>query len=82
MDFNYCANERVAYLNPMNICQERHIFRIGENSKELEGLEGEERDKKSRDLKLQFESKYSFYIAMALLKFQDRESVVTPYNFG
>ena len=76
------ANERVAYLNPINICQERHTFRIGEHNRLLEGLEGEVRDKKIHDLKLEFESKYSFYIAMALLRFQDRESIMAPYNFG
>ena len=81
-DPHYCANERVVYLNPMNICEELHTFRIGKNNEELEGLEGEEREKKIADMKKQFDAKYAFYIGNAMIQFQDRESVVAPYNFG
>ena len=81
-DMNFDASERVFYLNPMMICEERHKFRIEPYAAELEGLEGQERDKKIHDLQLDFESKYSFYIAITLLKYQDRKSIMAPYNFG
>jgi len=82
LDFNYCANERIGYLNPIDICEERHTFRIRDDNIELLGLEGEERVKKIAKFKMEFEAKYAFYIRMALLKYQNRESVVVPYNFG
>ena len=46
-------NERVAYLNPIKICEDRHNFRIGEDAKELKGLEGQERE----DMKKKVEEK-------------------------
>jgi len=57
LDINYEPNERVAYLNPIDICQERHKFRIGNDNEELLGLEGEEQAAKVKKLlRLKFES--------------------------
>ena len=81
-DLDYCAEERIAYLNPIDICEERHTFRIGEDNDELRGLVGEARDARKKRLKFKFESKYAFYIAKCMNKYQDRKSIVAPYNFG
>ena len=82
-DLDYCAEERIAYLNPMDICEERHTFRIGKNCDDLRGFIGEEaRAAQKKKLKFQFESKYAFYIAKCMAKYQNRKSIVAPYNFG
>lgn len=81
-DFNYQASKRAGYLNPTLICEDRHKFRVGKDNPELLGLEGDEWEKKFKEMKMAYESKYAFYIATALLKYQDRESVVAPYHFG
>ena len=81
LDFNYCVEERNSYLFPIDIAEDRHTFRIGNDSKEVQGLEGAERDE-NRKLKLDFEAKYAFYIGHSLIKFQDRKAVVAPYHFG
>lgn len=81
-DFHYCVDERNGYLCPIDIAEDRHTFRIGDGNKELQGLEGAERDEKLRKLKLDFEAKYAFYIGDSLKKFQDRKAVVAPYHFG
>ena len=60
--FNYCANERVGHLNPTLICQERHTFRVGKDNEELLSLEDEDWGNKIKKLRLEFESKYAFYI--------------------
>jgi hypothetical protein len=80
-NFDYCADERNGYLCPIDICEDQHTFRIGDDNDELEGLEGEERVEKIRKLKLDFESKYTFYIGNALKMYQYRKAVVAPYHF-
>ena len=81
-DLNYCAEERNAYLYPIDIAEDRHTFQIGNDSREVQGLEGAERDEKLRKLKLDFDAKYAFYIGNSLIKFQDRKALVAPYHFG
>ena len=81
-NINYEANERVAYLNPIDICQEWHTFIIRNDNEELLGLEGEECAAKIKPLKLKFESEYAFYIGQSLKTYQDRELVVLQYHFG
>jgi len=81
-DFNYCVEERNGYLYKIDIAKDRHTFRIGNASREVQGLEGAERDEKLQKLKLDFEAKYAFYIGCSLIKFQDRKAVVAPYHFG
>ena len=76
------ASKRVAYLSPMKICEEQHNFRIGDKHDSLEGLDPAERKKIIDESRLDYECKYDLYIALALLKYQDRECVVAPYNFG
>jgi hypothetical protein len=34
-----------------------------------------------QDLKKDFEARYATYIGHAMLQFEDRESIVAPYNF-
>ena len=76
------ASKRVAYLSPMKICKEQHNFRIGYQHDSLEGLEPVERKKIIDESRLDYKCKYDLYIDLALLKYQDRECVVSPYNFG
>ena len=70
------------YLCLIDIAENRHTFRIGNDSTEVQGMEGAERDEKLQKLKLEFEAKYAFYIGNSLIKFQDRKAVVAPYHFG
>jgi len=76
------ATKRVAYLSPINICEEQHTFRIGNNHDSLQGLDPAERVKVIDEKRLNYECKYDLHITLALLKYQDRECVVAPYNFG
>ena len=76
------ASKSVAYVIPMKICEERHNFRIKDKHDSLQGLDPAERKKIIDENRLDYECKYDFYIALALLKYQDRECVVAPYNFG
>jgi len=76
------ASKRVAYLSPMKIYEEHHNFRIGDNHDSLQGLDPTERTKVIDENRLNYECKYDLYIALALLKYQDRERVVAPFNFG
>ena len=55
---------------------------MGKDNEELSGLEGDTWEDKFKKMKMDHEAKYALYIAMALLRYQDRESVVAPYNFG
>jgi len=41
-DFNYYVKERNDYLCPIDIAENRHTFRIGNASTEVQGLEGAE----------------------------------------
>jgi len=46
LDFNYCVKERNDYLCPIDIAEDWHTFRIGDDTTELKGLEGAEQDEK------------------------------------
>ena len=46
------------------------------------GLDPTERKKIIDESRLDYECAYDLYIALALLKYQDWECVVAPYNFG
>ena len=81
-DSDRSASKRVAYLSPMKICEEQHNFRIEDKHDFLEGLDPAERKKIIDENRLDYECKYDLYIALTLLKYQDRECVVAPYNFG
>uniref|UniRef100_A0A804UJ78 DUF8039 domain-containing protein n=1 Tax=Zea mays TaxID=4577 RepID=A0A804UJ78_MAIZE len=78
---NASASKRVGYLNPIKICEDNHTFRIGKGNEALQGLTDEEIEVRIQDLKKDFEARYATYIGHAMLQFQDRESIVAPYNF-
>jgi len=82
LDLDRSTSKRVAYLSPVKICEEHHTFRIGDNHNSLQGLDPTERAKVIDEKQRKFECKYDLYIALALLKFQDRECIMAPYNFG
>ena len=42
---------------------------------------GEEVEQRINTMKKDFEARYATYIGNALLKFQDKETVMAPYNF-
>ena len=77
---NASASKRVGYLNPIKICEDNHNFRIGKDNKALQGLADEEIEVRIQDLKKDFEARYATYIGHTI-QFQDRESIVAPYNF-
>jgi hypothetical protein len=79
---NSNASQRVGYLNPMKICEEQHTFRIGDLHEDLQGLQGEEREKKIADRTKEFEARYAFYLGHAMLQFQHWESIVPPTTLG
>jgi hypothetical protein len=62
----------------MKICEQQHTFRIGDDHKDLQGLQGEEQEKKIADLTKEFEARYALYLGHAMLQFQ---CIVPPYNF-
>jgi hypothetical protein len=66
----------------MKICEEQHTFRIGDGHKDLQGLQGEERENKIAELTKEFEARYALYVGHTMLQFQHWESIVAPYNFG
>ena len=79
---NASASKRVGYLNPIKICEDNHTFRIGKHNEALQGLTtAEEIEVRIQDLKKDFEARYATYIGHAMLQFEDRESIVAPYNF-
>jgi hypothetical protein len=78
---NASASKRVGYLNPIKICEDNHTFRIGKGNEALQGLTDEEIEVRIQDLKKDFKARYVTYIGHAMLQFQDRESIVAPYNF-
>jgi hypothetical protein len=78
---NASAIRRVGYLNPIKICKDNHTFKIGKGNEALQGLTDEEIEVRIQDLKKDFEARYATYIGQAMLQFQDRESIVAPYNF-
>jgi hypothetical protein len=43
----------------MKICEQQHTFRIGDDYEDLQGLQGEEREKKIADLTKEFEARYA-----------------------
>jgi hypothetical protein len=51
----------------MKICEEQHTFRIGVDHEELQGLQGEEREKKIAKLTKEFEARYALYLGRAML---------------
>jgi hypothetical protein len=66
----------------MKICKNQHTFRIGPDHEELQGKSPEEAQKHIAEMKKNFEARYAGYLGHAMLQFQHRESVVSPYNFG
>jgi hypothetical protein len=79
---NSNASQRVGYLNLIKICEEHHTFKIEDDHKDLQGLQGEERENKKAELKKEFEARYALYLGHAMLQFQHWESIVALYNFG
>jgi hypothetical protein len=75
------VGKRIGYLNPILICEESHTFRIGKDNKELKGKTDEEVEHRINTMKKDFEARCATYIANAMLKFQDREAIMAPYNF-
>jgi hypothetical protein len=67
---NSNASQRVGYLNPMKICEEQHTFRIGNLHENLQGLQGEEREKKITNCMKEFEVRYALYLGHTMLQFQ------------
>jgi len=53
-------------------------FRIRDKHDYLQGLDPAESKKIIDENRLDYECKYDIYIALALLKYQDRECVVAP----
>jgi hypothetical protein len=53
----------------MKICEEQHTFRIGNDHEGLQGLQGEEREKKIMELTKEFEARYALYLGHAMLQF-------------
>jgi hypothetical protein len=54
----------------MKICEEQHTFRIGDDHEDLQGLQGEEQEKKIMELSKEFEARYALYLGHAMLQFQ------------
>jgi hypothetical protein len=54
-------------LNPMKICEEQHTFRIGDLHEDLQGLQGEEWEKKIANCTKEFEARYALYLGHAML---------------
>jgi hypothetical protein len=75
------AGKRIGYLNPILICEESHTFRIGKDNEELKGKTDKEVEHHINTMKNDFEARYATYIANAMLKFQDREAIMAPFNF-
>jgi hypothetical protein len=73
--------ERVGYLNLQRICEEQHTFVVGKDEPKLKDKTDEEAKEILREMKKDFEAKYTIYIGHALLQFKDRACVVAPYNF-
>jgi hypothetical protein len=57
------------------------LFRIGKDNEELKGKMDEEVEHRINTVKKDFEARYATYIANAMLKFQDKEAIMAPYNF-
>jgi hypothetical protein len=66
---------------PILISEESHTFRISKDNEELKGKTDEEVEQRINTMKKDFEARYATYIANAMLKFQDREAIMAPYNF-
>jgi hypothetical protein len=54
----------------MKICEKQHTFRIEDGHEDLQGLQGEEREKKIAELTKEFEARYVLYLGHAMLQFQ------------
>jgi hypothetical protein len=66
----------------MKIYEEQHTFRIGDDHEDLQGLQGEEQEKKIMQLTKEFEARYALYLGHAMLPFQHWESIVAPTTLG
>jgi hypothetical protein len=75
------ARKRIGYLNPILISKESHTFRIDKDNEELKGKMDEEVEQRINTMKKDFEARYATYIGITMLKFQDREAIMAPYNF-
>jgi hypothetical protein len=75
------AGKRIGYHNPILICEESHTFRIGKDNEELKGKTDEEVEEHLKTMKKEFETRFTTYITNAMLKFQDRETIMAPYSF-
>jgi hypothetical protein len=75
------AGKRIGYLNPILIFEESHTFRVGKDNEELKGKMDEEVEERINTMKKYFEARYATYIGNAMLKFQDTEAIMAPYNF-
>jgi hypothetical protein len=78
---NASAGKRVGYLNPIQIFEKNHTFRIEKYNEQLKGKMVEETKKHTHDMKKDFEARYVTCIGQTILEFQDREAVVAWYNF-
>jgi hypothetical protein len=75
------AGKRIGYLNTILISVESHTFRIGKDNEELKGKMDEEVEHRINTMKKDFQARYPTYIKNAMLKFQEREAIMAPYNF-
>jgi hypothetical protein len=75
------AGKRIGYLNLILICEGNNTFRIGKDNEELTWKTNEEVEHRINTMKKDFEARYTTYIGNALIKFQDREAIMAPYNF-
>jgi len=66
----------------MKICEDEHTFKVGPDNDELKRITPQEAHQHIEEMRKNFEAKYAVCLGHAMLQYQHRKSVVTPYNFG
>jgi hypothetical protein len=71
-------------MSPILIEENQHKFNLSKVDREKAEKDKtpEEAAAAIRKMQLDFETRYTLYLARAMLRFQHRKCVLAPYNFG
>jgi hypothetical protein len=75
------TKKRLGYVNPNLINQLQLNSQINENSEKYKNMRGKSKINAKRQLTTEKRSLASTYLGQIMLRFQDKDCIMAPYNF-
>jgi proline dehydrogenase len=78
------TSQKVGYLSPIRLQENMHKFVLSKENKEAAEKDKtpEEAEQAITEMRKRYENIYSLYLGNAMVKFQYRDFLIAPYNFG